>query len=197
MAGRLAAPLERRPGPPWQLCPEDGLLHLCLHWGFGHGYAHLLNLTDIDRTVAAYPGLNWDRLLERASAFQVRVPVYFGLSFSRELLGTPIPDRVLADLQPGALRRRWVRRLVAPQWARPVRDAQQYGQVRGSMRALPCPTVRTVPTSSIWRSSTGRPDGCALGALSCCPATSGSATAMPWLPPALSGWRGSGTPSAY
>ncbi len=127
---QAALPLSLDGQDTLQLCPEDSLLHLCLHWGFGHAYAHLLNLTDIDRTVDAYPGLNWDQLLERASAFQVRVPVYFGLCFSRELLGTPIPDRVLAALQPGALRRRWVRRLVAPQWARSARDAQQYGRVR-------------------------------------------------------------------
>jgi hypothetical protein len=97
-----------------QLCPEDTLLHLCVHAGLSHSYTELLNLIDIDRAVVAYRDLDWDRFLQRTSDFQVRLPVCFGLQFAVELLGTPVPDRVLSALRPGRLRSRTVRRAVGP-----------------------------------------------------------------------------------
>jgi hypothetical protein len=101
--------------PARQLCPEDNLIHLCLHAGISHSYIYLLNLIDIDRTIAAYPDLDWNRFLQRARDFQVRSAVYFGLRFTRDLFDTPIPDRVLDELRPGRFRCWGVRRLADPQ----------------------------------------------------------------------------------
>jgi hypothetical protein len=98
-----------------QLCPQDTLLHLCLHAGLSHSYTEVLNLIDIDRAVVAFGHLDWDRLLRRACDFKVRFPVYFGLRFASDLLGTPVPERVLAALRPGLLRSRIIWRVVAPQ----------------------------------------------------------------------------------
>lgn len=101
--------------PARQLCPEDNLLHLCLHAGISHSYVYLLNLIDIDHAIAAYGDLNWDRFLQRARDFQVRSAVYFGLRFTRDLFDTPIPDRVMDDLRPGRFRCWGVRRLADPE----------------------------------------------------------------------------------
>jgi hypothetical protein len=101
--------------PAQQLCPEDNLLHLCLHAGISHSYVYLLNLIDIDRTIAACQDLDWDRFLDRARDFQVRSAVYFGLHFTRDLFDTPIPDRVLDDLSPGRFRCWGVHHLADPQ----------------------------------------------------------------------------------
>jgi hypothetical protein len=95
-----------------QLGPEDNLVHVCLHAAFGNTYAYLLNLVDLDRLVRTQTSLDWDRFLERVQGFQVRVPVYFGLRFSAELLDTPIPQLVLDGLRPGALRC-WIVKAVA------------------------------------------------------------------------------------
>jgi hypothetical protein len=101
--------------PARQLCPEDNLLHLCLHAGISHSYVYLLNLIDIDHVIAAYGDLDWDRFLQRVRDFQVRSAVYFGLRFTRDLFDTPIPDRVLDDLRPGRFRCWGVRRLADPE----------------------------------------------------------------------------------
>jgi hypothetical protein len=108
-------PLSIDGSPARQLCPEDNLLHLCLHAGISHSYIYLLNLIDIDHAIAAYRDLTWDRFLHRARDFQVRSVVYFGLSFTRDLFDTPIPDWVLDDLRPGRFRCWGVRRLADPQ----------------------------------------------------------------------------------
>ena len=98
-----------------QFCPEDALLHICLHAGFSHAYAYLLNLVDVDRAVAYFADLNWDRVLQRAHDFEVRVPTYFGLRFAHDLMKTPVPDQVLAALRPAALRRWGVGHLAGPE----------------------------------------------------------------------------------
>lgn len=111
---REVRPIPSQGPPALQLCPEDTLIHLCLHAGLSHSYASLLNFVDIDRCIAAYTDLDWDRFLQRAGAFQVRTPGYFGLRFTRDLFHTAIPDRVLADLDPGAARQWVVGRLTHP-----------------------------------------------------------------------------------
>jgi hypothetical protein len=98
-----------------QFCPEDALLHLCLHAGAGHSYAQLLNFIDIDRLVAVYQQLDWDQFVQRARRFQIGASVYFALQFTRDLLHTPIPPRVMADLGPSTLRRSVVVALASPQ----------------------------------------------------------------------------------
>ena len=101
--------------PARQLCPEDNLLHLCLHAGISHSYVYLLNLIDIDHAISIYRDLDWDRFLQRARDFQVRSAAYFGLRFTRDLFDTPIPDRVLNALRPGRFRCWGVRRLADPE----------------------------------------------------------------------------------
>jgi hypothetical protein len=108
-------PLEVDGQSTLQFCPEDALLHVCLHAGFSHAYAYLLNLVDVDRAVVHFADLNWDRFLRRAHDFEVRAPTYFGLRFARDLMQTPVPDQVLAALRPAALRRWGVGRLAGPE----------------------------------------------------------------------------------
>lgn len=111
---REAQPIALHGTQAWQLCPEDTLIHLCLHAGLSHSYAQLLNFIDIDRCIATYTELDWDRLVQRADHLQVRVPTCFGLLFTRDLLHTAIPDQVLARLSPSTFRRWAVGRLVQP-----------------------------------------------------------------------------------
>jgi len=112
---QAARPLELDKLSALQLDSEDTLLHLCVHAGISHSYTSLSNLIDIDRVVTAHPDLDWERFLRRVRVFQVRSAVYLGLHFARELFCTPVPDPVVRDLCPSALRRRLVRRLVDPE----------------------------------------------------------------------------------
>lgn len=83
------------------LAPEDNLLQIALHTA-KHSYVRAPGFrlhTDVDRLVRRQ-ALNWDLFLTRVLSLGVKTPVYFSLAIPRSLFGTPIPDEVLARLQP-------------------------------------------------------------------------------------------------
>jgi hypothetical protein len=83
------------------LAPEDNLLQVALHTA-KHSYVRAPGFrlhTDVDRIVRRQP-LNWGLFLARVRSLEVKTPVYFSLAIPRFLFGTPIPDEVLAQLQP-------------------------------------------------------------------------------------------------
>jgi hypothetical protein len=85
------------------LAPEDNLLQVALHTA-KHSYVRAPGFrlhTDVDRIVRRQP-LNWEVFLARVMALEVKTPVYFSLAIPRFLFGTPIPEEVLAQLQPAA-----------------------------------------------------------------------------------------------
>ena len=98
------------------LAPEDNLLQVALHTA-KHSYVRAPGFrlhTDVDRIVRRQT-LNWDLFLARVISLKVKTPVYFSLAIPRFLFGTPIPDEVLAQLQPPAwkiaLISNWLRRV--------------------------------------------------------------------------------------
>ena len=99
----------------FQLSLEDNVIQLCQHAGIHHTYAYVLSLIDIDRAVAAPGGMDWGLLVQRARRFELSTATYFGLRFTTEMLSTPVPERVLAALRPGHVRRWAVRRLLQPE----------------------------------------------------------------------------------
>ncbi len=91
------------------LAPADNLLQVALHTA-KHSYVRAPGLrlhTDVDRLVHRQRP-DWGRLVERAQRTEIRIPVYFSLAMAQALLGTPIPERVLAELAPP----RWKREAV-------------------------------------------------------------------------------------
>ena len=83
------------------LAPEDNLLQVALHTA-KHSYVRAPGFrlhTDVDRVVRRQP-LNWEVFLAQVISLEVKTPVYFALAIPRFLFGTPIPDEVLAQLQP-------------------------------------------------------------------------------------------------
>jgi hypothetical protein len=85
------------------LAPEDNLLQVALHTA-KHSYVRPPGFrlhTDVDRIVRRQR-LNWEVFLSRVISLEVKTPVYFSLALPRFLLGTPVPDEVLAQLQPPA-----------------------------------------------------------------------------------------------
>ncbi len=115
-----ARPLALGDTSTWQLSPEDTLIHLCLHPGIQHGYAcPLIPYVDMDWLVHSHD-LQWGLLVERVANFRVKVPVYWGLSLARRLLGTEVPPPVMRVLQPPGYRRRIMQRLMPQQPLPPV-----------------------------------------------------------------------------
>ena len=83
------------------LAPEDNLLQVALHTA-KHSYVRAPGFrlhTDVDRIVRRQT-LNWDLFLARVISLKVKTPVYFSLALPRFLFETPVPDAVLAQLQP-------------------------------------------------------------------------------------------------
>lgn len=96
-----------------QLSPVDALIHLCLHPAMHHGYTWpLIGFSDIDHLICqAGSDLFWTQLLERVRRFRVKTSVYWGLMAVQDVLATPVPAEVLAELAPQGVRVRLLRRL--------------------------------------------------------------------------------------
>jgi hypothetical protein len=98
------------------LHPDDNLLQVCLHTA-KHTYVRAPGLrlhTDVDR-LTAYTPPDWAHVVAEARARTIATPVFFSLALARALLGTAIPDDVLAALAPPRWKRdvvvRWLRRI--------------------------------------------------------------------------------------
>ncbi|MFC2089140.1 nucleotidyltransferase family protein [Bacteroidota bacterium] len=89
------------------LAPEDNLLQVALHTA-KHSYVRAPGFrlhSDVDRIVR-YQEINWELFVKKVNELKVKTAVYFSLYFARELLKTPITDRVLQQLNPQWLRKR-------------------------------------------------------------------------------------------
>lgn len=78
--------------------PEDLLLILCIH-GSKHAWSKLKWVLDLDRILATHPDLDWPALLERARDLRSTRLLLFSLATAAEVLGTPLPARVHAEIE--------------------------------------------------------------------------------------------------
>ncbi len=94
------------------LCPADMVLHSMTHLFMNDDTRHALrDLSDLDLLLrhfgdggAGGPDF-WSRLLEHAGWHQLRRPLFYGLRYTAQLLGTPVPAsarRALRSAAPGA-----------------------------------------------------------------------------------------------
>ncbi|WP_242519096.1 nucleotidyltransferase family protein [Halochromatium roseum] len=89
------------------LGPQDMILHALVHL-FHEGdpkeglrLRDLVDVADLLRHFGQEPGF-WETLVPRAEQLQLGRPLHYGLVFSRQLLGTEIPDAVLQQAQSSA-----------------------------------------------------------------------------------------------
>ena len=87
------------------LCPEDLLLHLCLHTSFQHRFAvGLRALCDISETVRYYrDAMDWEQVQLRSGQWGAGKCAYLTLRLARELVGADVPAGVLKALEPDDL----------------------------------------------------------------------------------------------
>jgi hypothetical protein len=91
------------------LCPEDLLLHLCLH-----ASKHLFDIglkpfCDISATIRHYgEEFDWDLVRIRSGQAGIANAVYLTLELARELLGTPVPGDILNAIQPDDFDKRFI-----------------------------------------------------------------------------------------
>ncbi|MHC5035122.1 MAG: nucleotidyltransferase domain-containing protein [Planctomycetota bacterium] len=86
------------------LCPEDQILHLCVHASHAHRFEMGLRpLCDISETVRCYEGaMYWPQLQHTAEQYGVGTYVYYPLLLAKKLLGADIPAETLSSLKPKA-----------------------------------------------------------------------------------------------
>lgn len=87
------------------------LLFTAFH-GARHAFDRWIWLHDLHLQVVAAP-LDWEALVTGARALRARAALYAGLVATRELLRTPVPKEVLADLAPGVVRRELLHRTLS------------------------------------------------------------------------------------
>jgi hypothetical protein len=86
--------------------PEDMLLHLCFNANH-HYFARMSYFCDIHEVHERYAdAFDWDRLVHAAGRRRMSASIYHALLYTRRALGTPIPEAPLAELRPGAVRRK-------------------------------------------------------------------------------------------
>lgn len=84
----------------WTLCPEDVLLHLCIHAAHQYGFEMGLRpLCDLSALVSARPAIDWDAVVDRAHAWGAARGTYLTLALAARLLGVPVPRAALARLR--------------------------------------------------------------------------------------------------
>jgi hypothetical protein len=91
------------------LCPEDLILHICLHLSFQHLFqlAGVRSLCDIRESIEHYNNnIKWFQVCSRASEWGVRNSVYLTLLLAREMMGANVPDDVMENLKPDEFEQR-------------------------------------------------------------------------------------------
>lgn len=91
-------------------CPEDLLLHLCLHAGCTHGFEPGLRLfNDIIEILRQHEAdIDWSLVHRLTREWGVGKSVYLTLKLAMELLGARLPEGFLEDLRPGDFDERFV-----------------------------------------------------------------------------------------
>jgi len=81
-------------------CPEDLLLHLCMHASFLHAFDNGIRpLFDISHTIEHYAEeLDWEQLLDRSKEWGVSKCVYLSLFLAKRFAGASIPGQIMKDL---------------------------------------------------------------------------------------------------
>lgn len=81
--------------------PEDLLLVLCVH-GPVHCWERLGWICDIAELIRASDDLDWERLVEQASAFHSRRMLLLGLFLANQLLGVSLDAKILREVRADA-----------------------------------------------------------------------------------------------
>jgi hypothetical protein len=101
----------------WDLSPAHTLIHLCLHLA-QHGFNSIRHFLDIDLFVRFYsnrPDWDWGKVIRPCQSWSIKSCCYHALEFSRSLFGTPLPEFILKDIDPGVLAKRRMRSILKPE----------------------------------------------------------------------------------
>ncbi len=91
------------------LCPEDLLLHLCLHAGCTHAFEPGLKLFCDISEILQHTGkdMDWSLVQRLAREWGIEKCVYLTLKLTRELLGVSLPQGLMETLKPSDFDKRF------------------------------------------------------------------------------------------
>ncbi|MBI3815502.1 MAG: nucleotidyltransferase family protein [Nitrospinae bacterium] len=80
---------------------EDMLIYMSVHQSVNHGMHKLIWLCDIHEFIRTYrDNIDWESFIERVRSYNIEIPLYSTLSYTKELLKTEIPSVVLEAFKP-------------------------------------------------------------------------------------------------
>ena len=83
------------------LCPEDLLLHLCLHTSEHTSEMGIKPFCDISEAIRYYDGdIDWEQVKLRSREWRIERCVYLALKIARDLLKAAVPDDLLESIKP-------------------------------------------------------------------------------------------------
>jgi putative nucleotidyltransferase-like protein/transglutaminase superfamily protein len=87
--------------PTLVLCPEDVILHTCVHASYHHWFDFGLRpYCDVAAVIRAAPDLDWDGVVDRAQHNGWSRGVYLTLRLAKVLLAAAVPESVLESIKP-------------------------------------------------------------------------------------------------
>lgn len=86
------------------LSPEDTLLYLSITLKL-HGYIGLKLFCDVHQLLEAESGIDWNSVTQAARENGQTVGLYYALRFTRDLLGTQVPESIMAELRPDVIQK--------------------------------------------------------------------------------------------
>ena len=94
-----AVPVEVAGVPTLAQCPTDQLLHVCVHgiWSQGQRIRWVADAFTVLRSAGA--DVDWGRLVERARAHTLTLPLGDAVGYLRTALGAPVPMEVVRQLR--------------------------------------------------------------------------------------------------
>ena len=97
------------------LCPENLILHLCVHLSSDCFIAGIGNLVDISESVRNYDeSIDWDCVVTRSNEFGLGSFTYYPLSLAKDMMGAEVPASALErlkldpELRPSMVKLLWI-----------------------------------------------------------------------------------------
>jgi len=85
------------------LQPEALVVYLSIHLAVHHQFARLLSLLDLDLVIRRHAArIDWHEVVNLALKMRICKPLFYSFKLAVDLLGSPLPKEVLAELEQPA-----------------------------------------------------------------------------------------------
>ena len=108
------------------LPPQEQLLYLCVH-GSKHLFERLEWICDIDRSVRAYPDIDWTTLLQTAKKRGIKRMFCLGMALCEQFFGLTLPDMVQTEMQKDKTLAKLISKIIEINFSHHAQEGKNYG----------------------------------------------------------------------